>query len=138
MKLFILFAAIVSMSAQAHFQIGTYKGVTLEGADCEVKFESVSFSTPFKNPLSERVTVSALNKTFVLQHTAKIDDASVLYNEEFLESVIPFQGGAEFFKVAMVESDVKEGPDSFVHMTHDWKKNQFVKVTCEKLVFQGE
>lgn len=136
MKLMVLFFVLFSLSAQAHFKIGTYKGLTPEGVDCEVKFESVSFTTAFKHPLSERVTVSALNKTFVLQHNAKIDESSVLYNEETLESVVPFQGGAEFFKVAMVESDVKVGPDSFLHMVHDWKKNQLTKITCESLVFQ--
>lgn len=138
MKLSILFVALFSMSAHAHFKIGTYKGVTLEGADCEIKFESVSFTTAFKNPLSERVTVSALNKIFILQHNAKVDETSVLYNEGTLEVTIPFQGGAEFFKVAMIESNTKEGPDSFVHMTHDWKKNQLTKFSCENLVFQDE
>ena len=136
MKISALILALVSFSAQAHFKIGTYKGITPEKNECEVTFQSVAFTTAFKHPLSERVTVFAVNKTFTLQHLYKTDETSVIYNEESLEVVIPFQGGAEFFKVAMIESDVKEGPDSYVHMIHDWKKNTLVKTTCENLLFQ--
>lgn len=138
MKISALLFALISFSAQAHFKIGTYQGITPEKIECEVTFESVSFTTTFKHPLSERVTVKALDKTFVLQHLSKIDETSVLYNEGSLETVIPFQGGAEFFKITMVESDAKEGPDSFVHMIHDWKTNQLTKTVCESLIFTGK
>ncbi|MBA2403178.1 MAG: hypothetical protein H0V66_00280 [Bdellovibrionales bacterium] len=133
MKILALLIVAISFSAHAHFKIGTYKGVTLDGAECSVKFESVSFTTTFKHPLSERVTVTSLDKTFILQHLAKVDEASVRYNENSLETTIPFQGGAEFFQVVMAD-----GPVSFVHMIHDWKKNQLTKSACENLVFQGE
>lgn len=133
MKISALLIAFLSLSAHAHFKIGTYKGVTPEGTDCAVKFESVSFTTTFKNPLSERVTVSALDKTFVLQHTSKVDDTSIRYNEDTLEVAIAVQGGAEFFKVSM-----NDEPISYLYMTHDWKKNLVTKTTCENLVFQAE
>lgn len=138
MKLTALLISIISFSAHAHFQLGTYKGVSPEGMECSVKIESVSFTTAFKNPLAERVTVSAMGKTFVLQHPSKVDEASVLYNDESLEIAIPLQGGAEFFKVTMVHDGPKEGPDSYVHMIHDWKKNKVMKMSCEHLVFQAE
>jgi alpha-D-ribose 1-methylphosphonate 5-triphosphate synthase subunit PhnI len=138
MKLLVVITALFSLSAQAHFKLGTYKGLTLEGAECAVKFESVSFTTAFKNPLSERVAVSVQDKSFVLQHTAKVDATSIMFNEGSLEATIPLQGGAEFFKVIMLESDVKEGPDSFVHMIHNWKTNEVIKINCENLNFQAE
>lgn len=140
MKFTSLVLLLVSFSALAHFKMGTYKGVTPEGTECTVKFESVAFTTAFKNPLSEQVTVKALDKTFVLMHPVKIDQdkTSVLYNEESLEVTLPFQGGAEFFQVVMSEIDDKEGPDSFHHLTHDWKKNKVTKVTCSNLAFQEE
>jgi len=138
MKFSILLIAFFSFSAQAHFKLGTYKGFTTDGVDCTIIFERVSFTTVFKHPLSERVTVVAQGKTFTLQHPSQIDETSVLYNDMSLETVIPFQSGAEFFKVAMIHSDTKEGPDSYAHMVHDWKKNQVTKLTCENLFFLAE
>lgn len=136
MKLSVIVFALASFSAHAHIQIGTYKGISPDGIECSIKFDSVSFVTPFKNPLAERVTVQALNKTFVLAHPSKIDEASVLYNDESLEITTPLQGGAEYFKVAMIHDGPKEGPASFIYQTHDWKKNTLTKTTCENLVFQ--
>ena len=138
MKLSVVIIALFSLSAQAHFKLGTYKGLTLEGNECAVKFESVSFTTAFKNPLAERVAVSVQDKSFVLQHTSKVDATSIMFNEGSLEATVPLQGGAEFFKVIMLESDVKEGPDSFVHMIHNWKTNEVSKIKCENLNFQAE
>lgn len=140
MKLMALFVVLFSISAQAHFKIGTYQGITPEKIECEVVFESVSFTTSFKNPLSERVTVKALDKTFILQHSSKIDENEVAigFDEESLETTIPVQGGAEFFKVSMPEKEGKEGPDSFTYITHDWKKNIVTKSTCEHLIFIGK
>jgi hypothetical protein len=140
MKISAFLITFISFAAHAHFEIGTYKGLSPAGTECSVTFESVSFTTAFKNPLSERVTVRSMDKTFVLQHTSKIDEevGAVGFNEESLETTIPVLGGAEFFKVAMPEKEGKEGPDSFVYLTHDWKKNKMTKTLCENLVFQNE
>lgn len=136
MKLFALAMIALSLSAQAHFEIGTYKGIDAAGAECAMTFESVSFTTEFRHPLAERVVVKAVDKTFTLSHNAKVDDVlgTVMFSDETLEVTIPFKGGAEHFKVVMDEV----GPTNFVHLNHEWKTNKISKFACDKLVFQGK
>ncbi|HXH32722.1 MAG TPA: hypothetical protein VNJ01_18125 [Bacteriovoracaceae bacterium] len=132
----LLLISVVSFSAQAHIQIGTYKGQTFEGTECSVEFKSISFITSFKHPLAERVTVLAHGKSFVLQHPVKVDAASVRYDDESLETSVPFQGGAEFFKVSMSHTAGDAGPKSFTHLIHDWQTETLTSFTCEGLEFQ--
>ena len=139
MKTLALLGFFSSFSALAHLEVGTYKGVTPEGAECFVQIENVFFLNNLKHPLSERAAVKFNNVIYTIQHPSVIDEQNlkVRFSHDYFETVVPFAGGAEYIKMTMSHDAESEGPSSFTTIKDNWKTNTSSKSACLSLQFQN-
>ncbi|MFZ4714924.1 MAG: hypothetical protein ACOYL6_14490 [Bacteriovoracaceae bacterium] len=125
----------ISMTARAHFQIGTYKGTTADGTTCELQVKGVSFNYNIKNQLNERVEVVFNDETFLIGHAPLFNATTNEINADH-STLNAFKGistGAKHFSLHM--EDGREGPSEFFMVNHNWKTNSAIKIECTKLEF---
>lgn len=138
MKLLITALMLASFGAQAHFNIGTYKGISAQGADCSVEFKKKTYINNVKNPINERVLVLINgNRPFMVTHLPIIDNtnSTVTADKENLTGVKGGNKKAVSLQIHMDHVDNK--PASFTIIKHDWATKTSYKKECLNLEFQG-
>ena len=138
----IFFASLflASMGARAHFEIGTYKGTTVDGAECNMLVKGVTFNYNIKNPLNEKVEVEFNNETFFIGHAPLFDAGTNQVNVDF-ETLVANKGtetGGKHFSLHMEHERKNEGPTSFFMVDHNWKTSAVSKIECLNLEFVGK
>lgn len=133
-KLAFLAFFCTAISAQAHFNIGTYKGMDDFGSDCEIEFVKKSFANNIQNPLNEIVDVK-INQVedFALRHPLELDiqKGSATYAHNLTGHMGTLKG-ARAVRVLMNDS---VGPFQFVMVEDNWKEDKQELYTCGNLKF---
>ncbi len=138
-KFLFLILMTAGYPALAHFQIGTYTGVSFaDRTPCSFEITSVEFKNDMHHPLNERVNVVLHfmdGKEVQMAHLPLVDAVrgTVRPKGEVLTAVLPFPGGATAVELIMNEN----GPVQMLEFMDNYKdKSQNARFVCEKLQFQ--
>lgn len=140
MKLIIFtLSFILNLTAFAHIEKGTWKGIISETANCFMEVEETSFNNGIKNPLNERISIKIGNTHYSVKHPYIIDTNSghVSFNHDLFEDVVPTEFGAFALQIEMIHASSFEGPKSYYVMEHNWQTGDKEVIHCKdlKLVF---
>ncbi len=112
----ILLMTTFSLLAFSHFEIGVYKGSTIEGKDCTFEFISKSFKSNVKSPYNELVAVSYDgDEPIELNHPILDYEDQIMLKKDVLRGVrgLVNENGtyaAEMVKVYMSHASGHSGP----------------------------
>lgn len=135
--LLIFLTLLFSFSAAAHFDFGLYNGVDKAGNTCSINFLKKEYANGIKNPLNEKVFVTAFiegRKLLVhkLVHPMKFDKQTktIDFDHDHLQTYYGTQSGAVLFKVSI---DEKNGPDHYHIFSTNWKDGTNASKDCMNL-----
>lgn len=136
--LVILASLLVSALAQAHVEVGTYRGTTTEGATCEMTSEGTYYEGQLKHPLTERVKLVVAGETFIVQHPPVIDETEQMayFDHDQFKGALPNKTGAKALVVKMQHAPGSEGPSEFYLIDHVYKGDKRTSIKCSGLKFQ--
>lgn len=130
---------LFGLSANAHFEIGTYEGKTFTGDKCQFTIHGVSFKNDTHHPLNEMVEVTLGfldDKKVVMSHIPLVDNVkkTVRPKPEVLSAVWATETGAESVELIMNH----DGPVQMIHITDHYKTpaNNLHNV-CMQLQYRG-
>lgn len=131
----IMTLTLTSSMASAHLKIGTYNGTELNGNNCAVEIQAVTFEDNIKHPLNERVAIRFEETGFTLRHAPTIDlnRSKVTFEGDRLTGV---KGSAEWtlaFSITMVHDEKNDGPSDFTLI----KQNNKDSTKTEKFYCKG-
>lgn len=126
---------VFSLTAVAHIEEGTWKGVVSADANCFMDAGAQTFENNLHHPLNERISVKIGSTTYSVHHPYSINakDGSVSFNHDLFEGVVPTETGAFAVQIKMAHTASFEGPVSFVVMEHNWKTGAKEVVNCSDL-----
>lgn len=118
--------------AQAHVEPGLYKGVTADGAACEMKSIRMYFENDVAHPLNERVEIELNGQTYKVGHPPVIDakTSTAFFNHGLFQGVLPTNVGANALVVTMVHTQEFEGPSDFTLITNNWRTGAKTNLKC--------
>ncbi|MES3038983.1 MAG: hypothetical protein V4736_13840 [Bdellovibrionota bacterium] len=139
MKLVIFFATLVmSATACAHMELGTYVGKTADGQACQMTVEKVYYENDVKHPLNERVAITVNNEKYLVGHPPVISVSEILasFDHDQFQGILPTATGAKALVVKMEHTPTFEGPSAFNLISHEYKANKREILNCANIVLQ--
>ncbi len=135
MKKLIVILFFTAVSANAHIEQGTWKGVVRDGVNCFMDAGLQTFEGGLRHPLAERIEIKIGNTNYTVRHPYSMDVATgkISFNHDLFEGVVPTATGAFALQIKMIHSADFEGPGSFSVMEHNWKTGAVELVQCNEL-----
>jgi hypothetical protein len=136
MKSLILVATtLLSISAFAHIEPGTWKGVVSADANCFMDVGAQTFENNLPHPLNERIAITVGSTTYSVRHPYSMNtgDGTVSFNHDLFEGVVATSTGAYAIQIKMAHTADFEGPLSLSVMEHNWKTGDKEVVNCDQL-----
>lgn len=133
--LFVLISYFTAVSAMAHVEPGTYKGVGAKGEECTMTAGATYFEGNARHPLRERIAITVGGVEVIVGHPPVIDSSKALvsFNHDLFQGLVPTNRGAQALEIQMEHSEEFEGPRSFIFMDNTWKNDTRVSVQCNNL-----
>ena len=135
---YIVLAMMLSLSVQAHFDKGWYRGLDQDGSDCFVNFIGKKYRFNIKNPLNEIVEVELTSgESFDLVHLLKYDNSryNVLADKDHLTGHYGTNYGARVLQILMDDGQGNHYPQSYKLIDHNWKNKSKDIIDCQGLVY---
>lgn len=134
-NLLALTALLISTSAFAHIEPGTWKGVVSADANCFMEVGSQTFLNGLAHPLNERIEITVGHTKYSVHHPYVINaaDGTVAFNHDLFEDVVPTATGAFAIQIKMAHTADFEGPVALSVMEHNWKTGAKELVKCDQL-----
>ena len=135
MKKLIVVSFFVSMTAFAHVEPGTYKGMISEGKECSMTAGETYFENEMHHPLNERIRITVGAQTFVVGHPPIISskESVVSFNHDLFQGLLPTAKGAQAVEIEMQHSEDFEGPKSFTYIENSWREKVRESYKCENI-----
>lgn len=126
---------LISYSAFAHIEEGTWKGVVSADANCFMEAGAQTFENNLAHPLNERIAITVGSTTYSVHHPYAINakDGSISFNHDLFEGVVATATGAFAIQIKMAHTADFEGPVSMSVMEHNWKTGDKEVVNCDQL-----
>ena len=138
----LLASALVSFSAFAHVEPGTYKGLDQTGAACSFTIGEMYFENDMHHPLTERLRVSDIifsntntgTTKFSLGHppVVNIEAGKNRYNHDLFQQILPSKTGATSVTVLKGPEESEDGiPVGVIYIEDNYKNAaESKKQTC--------
>lgn len=134
--------ALISLSAQAHVEPGTYKGLDQSGAACTFTIGEMYFENDMHHPLTERLRVAEIIFTnvntgaekFSLGHppVVNVEAGKNRYNHDLFQQIIPTKTGATSVTVLKGPEEDEAGlPVGIIYIEDNYRNAaESKKLTC--------
>lgn len=126
--------------AQAHIELGIYKGVNAENQVCSFEVKEVTYRDNVRHPLHEKVRITVDGKDFELTHppVLNIELGTVTAEQEVFTGTVGVARAAYGVQIVMGESDVSgHGPQQLYVLFNDYRDStKNTKTVCSSLVHQ--
>lgn len=135
MKSLLMTVSFLSVTAQAHIEVGEWQGITKDGQPCVMTVGTAYFENNLPHPLNERIPVTNAGKTIVVHHPSKMDvaTATVTFNHDLFQGILATTTGARAIEIEMVHTPQFEGPKAFTLMEDFWQARRQVSYRCDNL-----
>ena len=127
--------------AQAHLEIGTYRGTAGDGAECRFEVKAIEFKDGIRHPLNERVKIVIEGAEWTLKHQPRIDleRSAIGFERDLLSSAVGTVAGADAVALVMDHSPGHHGPVELVRMSQNREDpSRNLRASCGSLEHVGE